>query len=97
MRILLTAGKQFLTELSRYLWASFQTPDTLQGLRQNVDIATLGFSGAVQLRQILIRTVDPSGRFEVKFRPHIKAALGESSALGKYQDQSAIIEFIQVI
>lgn len=75
------------------MWASFQTPDTLQGLHRNADVAALGFAGAVELRQILIRTIDPSGRFEAKARPNIGTKLGDSSALGKYQNQPAIIEF----
>jgi serine/threonine protein kinase len=65
----------------------------LQVLRRNADVGTLGLTGAVELRQILIKTADPSGRFHVKSRPNIGAALGESSALGVYEDQPAIIEF----
>ena len=54
----------------------------------------LGLSNAVDLRCILLGTVDPSTKnFELRSRPQIEAKLSDALALGKYQSQPALIEY----
>jgi hypothetical protein len=75
------------------LWTCFKTPDKLRILRQDTDVTALGLSNAVKLRQILLEIVDPTGKFEIKSQPVIEKALSENLALGKYQNQPALIEY----
>lgn len=57
-------------------------------------MATLGLADAVELRRILIETVDSSARkLEIASRPQTGASLSENLALGKNQDQPVLIEY----
>jgi hypothetical protein len=57
-------------------------------------VAALGLADAVDLRRMLVETIDPTAqKFEIKSRPQTEAKLSENIALGKYQNQPALIEY----
>lgn len=63
-------------------------------MHQQADVAALGLVGAVELRRILVGTIDPSTKqYELKIRPRTEAHLSQNLAQGKYQDQPALIEY----
>ncbi|KAL8735413.1 MAG: hypothetical protein Q9166_000959 [cf. Caloplaca sp. 2 TL-2023] len=85
---------RIMDDLHKWVRSFKDDLEILRMLHQHADVAALGLVGAVELRRILLGTIDPSTKqYELKTRPQIEAKLSENLALGRYQSQPALIEY----